>query len=187
VSTVKRLFRGVAVHEAGATAILNRTMGQGRGSRAGALLSYPAGMQRPARNPTPEPRLQRLKAVRLALLRLHKALIDAERGEWERSRGPATSGELLKALMEDPFFAWLRPFSGLIVAIDEALAGHAAVSEADARAFAERARELVAVDEGDEPTVNRYDLVCRRDPNVLVLHVELSSRIADALSEGPAA
>jgi hypothetical protein len=133
------------------------------------------------RNPTPEPRRQRLKAVRLALLRLHKALIDAERGEWEKSRGPATGGELLKALIEDPFFAWLRPFSGLIVQIDEALAGEAAVSEAEARAFIERARELVAVDEGDEPTVNRYDRVCRRDPNVLLLHVELSSRIADAL------
>jgi len=29
-----------------------------------------------------------------------------------------------------------------------------------------------------------YDLVCRRDPNVLVLHVELSSRINDALGRG---
>jgi hypothetical protein len=134
------------------------------------------------RNPTPEPLRQRLKAVRLGLLRLHKALIDAERGEWEKSRGPASSNELLKALIEDPFFAWLRPFSGLIVAIDEALAGDEPVSEAAARAFVEQARELVAVDEGDEPTVNRYDLVCRRDPNVLVLHVELSSRIADALA-----
>ena len=134
------------------------------------------------RNPTPEPLRQRLKAVRLALLRLHKALIDAERGEWEKSRGPASSNELLKALIEDPFFAWLRPFSGLIVAIDEALSGDEAVSEGEARAFVEQARELVAVDEGDEPTVNRYDLVCRRDPNVLVLHVELSSRIADALA-----
>jgi len=134
------------------------------------------------RNPTPEPLRQRLKAVRLGLLRLHKALIDAERGEWEKSRGPASSNELLKALIEDPFFAWLRPFSGLIVAIDEALSGDEAVSEDGARAFVEQARELVAVDEGDEPTVNRYDLVCRRDPNVLLLHVELSSRIADALS-----
>jgi hypothetical protein len=134
------------------------------------------------RNPTPEPLRQRLKAVRLALLRLHKALIDAERGEWEKSRGPATSNELLKALIEEPFFAWLRPFSGLIVAIDEALSGDEAVSEDEARAFVEQARELVAVDEGDEPTVNRYDLVCRRDPNVLVLHVELASRIADALA-----
>lgn len=140
-------------------------------------------MQRPTRNLTPEPRLERLKAVRLAVLRLHKALIDSERGEWERSRGPATSNELLKALFEDPFFAWLRPFSGLIVGIDEALAGEAPVSEADARSFVEQARELIAVDEGDEPTVNRYDLVTRRDPNVLVLHVELSSRINDALAE----
>jgi len=138
-------------------------------------------MQRPTRNPTPEPRLQRLKAMRLGLLRLHKALIDSERGVWERSRGPVTANELLKALLEDPFFAWLRPFSGLIVQIDEALAGSEAVSAESARAFAEQARELIAVDEGDEPTVNRYDLVCRRDPNVLLLHVELSSRINDAL------
>ena len=141
----------------------------------------PVSMAMHRRNPTPEPLRQRLKAVRLALLRLHKALIDAERGEWEKSRGPATSNELLKALIEDPFFAWLRPFSGLIVQIDEALSGETAVSEEEGRAFVEQARELVAVDEGDEPTVNRYDLVCRRDPNVLVLHVELSSRIADAL------
>ena len=134
------------------------------------------------RNQTPEPVRSRLKAVRLALLRLHKALIDAERGEWERSRGPATSNELLKALLEDSFFAWLRPFSGLIVEIDEALAGQEPVSASQARAYVEQARELIAVDEGDEPTVNRYDLVTRRDPNVLVLHVELSSRIADALA-----
>lgn len=139
------------------------------------------------RNPTPEPRRQRLSEVRRGLLRLHKALIDSEREQFERSQGPITNAELLQKLIEDPFFAWLRPFSGLIVQIDEALAGEQAVSEADAREFIRRARELVAVDEGDEPTVNRYDLVCRRDPNVLVLHVELTSRISDALEGGPAA
>ncbi len=138
------------------------------------------------RNPTPEPLRSRLVKVRRGLLRLHKALIDNERGEWERSRGPVTSSQLLQALIEEPFFAWLRPFSGLIVKIDEALSGDEAVTEEQGRAFAEEARELVAVDEGDEPTVNRYDLVCRRDPNVLLLHVELSSRIDDALAGGPA-
>jgi len=138
------------------------------------------------RNPTPEPLRSRLVEVRRGLLRLHKALIDAERGEWERSRGPVTNSQLLQALIEEPFFAWLRPFSGLIVQIDEALSGDEAVTEEQGRAFAEQARELVAVDEGDEPTVNRYDLVCRRDPNVLLLHVELSSRIDDALAGGPA-
>jgi hypothetical protein len=141
----------------------------------------------PRRNPTPEPLRQRLAEVRRGLLRLHKALIDSERGEWERSRGPVTNTQLLQALIEDPFFAWLRPYSSLIVEMDEALSGEEAVSEAAGRSFVEKARELVAVDDGDEPTVNRYDLVCRRDPNVLLLHVELSGRINDALQEGPAA
>jgi hypothetical protein len=141
----------------------------------------------PRRNPTPEPRRQRLSAVRLGLLRLHKALIDSERSDYERSRGPVTNSKLLQLLLDDPFFLWLRPFSGLIVEIDEALSSGEVVSEAAARDFAERARRLIEVDEGDEPTVNRYDLVSRRDPNVLVLHVELSSRIRDALSEEPAA
>jgi hypothetical protein len=137
------------------------------------------------RNPTPEPLRQRLVEVRRGLMRLHKALIDAERAEWERSRGPVTSAQLLQALIEDPFFAWLRPFSGLIVEIDEALAGDEAVSEAGARAFVEQASALVAMDEGDGPTVNRYDRVCRRDPSVLLLHVELASRITDALDGRP--
>lgn len=139
------------------------------------------------RNPTPEPLRTRLVEVRRGLLRLHKALIDSERGEWERSRGPVTNAQLLQALIEDPFFAWLRPYSGLIVQIDEALSGEEAVSEEAARDFVRQARDLVAVDEGDEPTVNRYDLVCRRDPNVLLLHVELNSRLNDAQAGGSAA
>lgn len=136
----------------------------------------------PRRNPTPEPLRQRLVELRRGLLRLHKALIDSERRTFERSRGPVTNAQLLHALIEDPFFAWLRPYSGLIAEIDGALAGDEAVTEDEARAFARQARELVAVDEGDEPTVNRYDLVCRGDPDVLVAHVELSSRINDAMA-----
>lgn len=139
------------------------------------------------RNPTPEPLRTQLVEVRRGLLRLHKALIDSERGEWERSRGPVTNAQLLQGLIEDPYFAWLRPFSGLIVQIDEALSGDEAVTDEAARDFVRQARDLVAVDEGDEPTVNRYDLVCRRDPNVLLLHVELNSRLNDALAGGSAA
>jgi hypothetical protein len=137
------------------------------------------------RNPTPEPLRSRLVELRRGLLRLHKALIDSERVAYERARGPVTNAQLLQALIDDPFFAWLRPYSGLIVDIDEALAGEEAVSEDGARAFAGQAQRLVDVDEGDEPTVNRYDLVCRRDPGVLIAHVELSTRIADALGGSP--
>jgi len=140
-------------------------------------MSTPRPMRR---NPTPEPLRSQLVEVRRGLLRLHKGLIDSERAEWERGRGPVTNAELLQALIEDPFFAWLRPYSGLIVDIDEALSGDEAVTEEQGQAFVRQARALIAVDEGDEPTVNRYDLVCRRDPNVLLLHVEMNSRLNDA-------
>lgn len=139
------------------------------------------------RNPTPEPLRTQLVEVRRGLLRLHKALIDSERAEWERGRGPVTNAELLQALIEDPFFAWLRPFSGLIVQIDEALSGEEAVTEEAARDFVNEARALISVDEGDEPTVNRYDLVCRRDPNALLMHVEMNARLNDAQPPEPTA
>jgi hypothetical protein len=139
--------------------------------------------QRTPRNQTPEPLRGRLQQLRLALLRLHKALLDSERAAYERANGPITNSKLLQLLLEDPYFAWLRPYSGLIVVIDEALAGQAAVSEEAALDYAREARELIAVDEGDEPSVNHYDRVCRRDPDVLVLHVELSSRIREILGD----
>jgi hypothetical protein len=141
---------------------------------------------RSRRNPTPDPLRSRLVELRRGLLRLHKALLDSERSAYERSNGPITNSKLLQLLLEDPYFAWLRPYSGLIVEIDEALAGEQAVEEEQGRGFARAARELVAVDEGDEPTVNHYDRVCRRDADVLVLHVELSSRIRELLDDAPA-
>ena len=70
----------------------------------------------PRRDRSPDPVRDHLKEVRRGLLRLHKALIDAERAVWERETGPVSNGRFLQALIEDPFFAWLRPFSGLIAA-----------------------------------------------------------------------
>jgi hypothetical protein len=52
-----------------------------------------------------------------AIMDLHRALIQAE------ARGTGLAGnpyKLLGAVMQDPRFAWLRSFSDLIVAIDEA-------------------------------------------------------------------
>jgi len=66
----------------------------------------PAPRERP-----PDPVRQHLVEVRRGLLRLHKALIDAERGGFEASRGPLTNTQLLGALLDDPHFAWLRPYS----------------------------------------------------------------------------
>src|SRR4051812_21279066 len=61
----------------------------------------------------------RMNDVRRRLLELHKALVDVERESYERARGRMTDGEFLKALIEDPAFAWLGPLTALIVRLDE--------------------------------------------------------------------
>ena len=133
----------------------------------------------PRRDRSPDPVRDHLKEVRRGLLRLHKALIDAERAVWERDTGPVSNGRFLQALIEDPFFAWLRPFSGLIVEVDERLATGEPLPHAEARSYVERIRALVRPT-GDE--AERYDRVRQRDAGVLLAHVELEARI-DAAPE----
>ena len=56
-----------------------------------------------------------LNSLRTKLIVLHKALIDSERVEYEKSFGPLeTPQQFLKALINDPWFAWLQPFSRMI-------------------------------------------------------------------------
>src|SRR5881394_1206041 len=63
-----------------------------------------------------------LQALRDALLKLHKALIDSERIGYEQTFGPITSpANFLRLLTQDPWFAWLRPLSGFITSLDETL------------------------------------------------------------------
>jgi hypothetical protein len=68
-----------------------------------------------------------LKDLRHGLLRLHKALLDSEQVTYERINGRvASSGQLLQLVMTDPWFAWLRPLSHLVVRIraSDDRAGH---------------------------------------------------------------
>ena len=64
----------------------------------------------------------RLNEIRLALLSLHKALVDAERVSYEKTVGTIQSPtHFLNLLTSDPWFAWLQPLSRLIVTLDERL------------------------------------------------------------------
>ncbi len=75
--------------------------------------------------PTPT----QLRTVRDHLLTLHKALLDSERAKYEKAYGPVRSpGEMLQLVLGNEHFAWLRPYSGLIVRIDEWLAADDAVT-----------------------------------------------------------
>src|ERR1041385_6096631 len=69
-----------------------------------------------------EPIRKRVEEVRLALLTLHKALVDSERITYEKIVGAVQSpNHFLHLLTTDPWFAWLQPLSQLIVSIDESL------------------------------------------------------------------
>ena len=132
----------------------------------------------------PDPVRQHLSDVRRALLRLHKALIDSERAVYEARNGPINNTEFLGALLQEPFFQWMRPFSRLIAAMDEAMFGDEPVTAAGARGYVHQAHALVtAPGDGDSGSAEsvRYGQVRDRDPAVLFAHTELVRRVAAAL------
>ena len=139
-------------------------------------------MTQPARRPDlpPDPARDHLKAVRLGLFRLHKALIDAARADWETEVGAQSPGQFLQGLLHEDRFEWLRPFSGLIVRIDEALAAREPLAEGQAQAFVDEVAGLVLV-EDDDDRARRVAAARLRDPTIAFLQGELSRRIA----EGP--
>src|SRR4026209_503726 len=88
-----------------------------------------------------------LRVLRVGLLRLHKTLLDLERRDYERARGPiGNSYEFLQLVLKDPWFDWLHRLSELIVQIDETLDAHGETpaTEAGASALIERGKTLLS-------------------------------------------
>lgn len=126
--------------------------------------------------PSSRPR-ERLLAVRDGLVHLHKQVIESERIPFERSHSRiATSGEFLRLVLHDEWFAWLHPLSELIVAIDQALAEEEPVPDAVAAALIERTRALLT--HGGPRFGPRYREVLQRDAAVLVAHGQVIGRLA---------
>ena len=121
-----------------------------------------------------DPLRQELVEVRRALLRLHKALVDSERAAFEARSGATSNGQFLQLLLQDPFFVWLRPFSGLIAAMDEALADAEGLPVESAEEFLAQVRSLIGPPEANTGGETRYEEVRGRDPDVLFAHVQLA-------------
>jgi hypothetical protein len=116
---------------------------------------------------------QKLDAARLALLGVHKALLDNERVTYERFRGRvASSGAFLQLVINDPEFAWLRPISELVVQIDELLVTDDPAGPADAQTLLTQARDLLRPNENGEPFRQRYHRAIQESPEVAVAHGE---------------
>lgn len=128
---------------------------------------------------TPDPLRSPMVELRRGLMRLHKALIDSERAIYEQTAGPQSNVQLLQALMEDAFFAWLRPFSRLITEIDGALHEGDPLTLESARGYIAQAHELVSAPaDGADGAGARYEQARQRDPGVLFAHTEMHRTLA---------
>jgi hypothetical protein len=118
---------------------------------------------------------QRLSALRVALLELHKTLVDSERVSYEATVGTIPSpNHFLQLLTTDPWFAWLQPFSQLIVALDEALEEKEPLTPASAEAFVKQAGALLVASEEGEGFARHYFDALQRDPDMVLAQGEIS-------------
>jgi hypothetical protein len=124
---------------------------------------------------------EHLTELREALLRLHKALIESERVGYEKTFGRiASSYQFLQLLTSDAWFAWLRPVSQLITAMDEMLEAKEPLTAAAAKALACRVKTLLVARMGDEGFSGHYDEALQRDPDVVFAHAEVAGLIRAA-------
>ena len=122
----------------------------------------------------PEGIRQRLTELRHALLKLHKALVDSERVGYEKTMGQIKSpNHFLQLLTNDPWFAWLRPLSQLIVAMDETLDAEEPLTVAKVDALAHQSKLLLVASENSDGFPGHYFQALQRDPDVVLTHAEV--------------
>ena len=126
---------------------------------------------------------ERLVALRGALLRLHKALLDMERRDYEREHGVVNVGELFRLVVDDAQFGWLHNISEFVVRIDETLTGKAPVAGSDADTAFDLARKMFTPTEGGDTFQKQYFDAIQRDPSVVMEHAELARLFAVTLKK----
>ena len=116
-----------------------------------------------------------------ALLRLHKVLLESERAVYEKTIEPIRSpNHFFQLLTSDPWFAWLRPISQLIVAIDETLDDKETLTHASVDAVMRQSVFLLIPAENGGEFGERYVAALQRDPRVVLAHAQAAKHIGSA-------
>jgi hypothetical protein len=123
---------------------------------------------------------QRLRDLRDSLMLLHKSLIESERVSYEQTFGTLDSpNRFLRLLIDDPWFAWLRPLSALVATIDEALE-EGELTHAQVRPILTEVRELLVVSEEGQGFPRSYFEALQREPDVVLAHAEVMKQLKGA-------
>jgi hypothetical protein len=107
-----------------------------------------------------------LTDLRRVLLHLHKTLLDWERADYEITHGRMEPMQALQLIYNHEQFAWLRPMSGLIVRIDEALDDDEAV---DLAPLMSDAQSLTSPAAGSAHAA-RYHAALQELPDAVLAH-----------------
>ena len=115
----------------------------------------------------------RLRELSLRLLALHKLLLDRERGVYESRHGAtATGSDLLRLLLQDEQFAWLRHLSMLVAQIDDLVDSDEPLSpDAAQQAYREAYRLLASGDRG--AFQDKYRDALQESPDVVMAHANI--------------
>src|SRR5262245_15382471 len=124
---------------------------------------------------------QPLQELRDALLDLHKTLLDSERAVYETKVCPIKSPHhFFQLVSSDPWFAWLRPISQLIVAMDEALDADEPLTGDNVDMLMNESVFLLLPAERGGEFGERYMAALQRDPHVVLAHAKVAKRIGSS-------
>ena len=116
-----------------------------------------------------------------ALLRLHKALLDDERVAYERIHGRIPSnGEFLQLVLNDAWFAWLRPLPQLMTKLDELCEEEDSSTGEEMSALLARGRTLLMPTEEGEGFGRQYHDALQRSPGVVLAHAAVRALLMQA-------
>jgi hypothetical protein len=123
-----------------------------------------------------EPEVQHLREIRQGFLRLHKALLDSERGTYEEHFGKIqTNGDFFQLVIGHEWFDWLRPISQFIVQVDELLDDKDAIAPHQIDDLLHQARNLLKAVENGTVAEQKYDQAIQRSPDIAFMHASLLS------------
>jgi hypothetical protein len=130
--------------------------------------------------PAPPALLQRLEVSRTLLLKVHRALLEAERVRYEKARGRIPNNtEFLQLVINDPWFDWLRPMAQMVLLIDERMSDKKApLGQDEAQALFDRARALLKADPEGDAFQRLYADALQHAPALAVLARQVATVLA---------
>jgi len=122
----------------------------------------------------------KVRALRLSLLALHKTLLEAEQRRYERAHGRIEGPhQALHLVLKDPWFAWVRPISELIVEVDARLDEDAPLQSAEAQTFRSQIAGLLQQDLGSETFREHYRRSLQDEPDVVMAHARVVALLTE--------